>query len=77
MATKNKQTLKEFERDYLPTPCHCGATMTAEEAFYYEQCESCTEEKWHRLRSWMAGAEDKELDERFSAPPSKDNKVMH
>ncbi len=70
---KRDPTLEEFEKNYFPTACRCGATMTVEEAFYLEECTHCTEEAWFDLRHWKAGGANKELDEKFGI----DEKVTH
>lgn len=74
MIREPEPTLEEFERDYLPTPCRCGATLSAEEAYYYSgECTDCVEGEWRELRHWRAGGANKELDEKFSGKP----KVTH
>lgn len=47
----------------------CGATLTDEEAAYYEDsCDSCQAAWSERLDRWRNGGEDLELDEVFGAP---------
>lgn len=63
--------LRVFEGSYISTPCpKCSKPMSAEEAFHYDTCEQCTNEDWHELKAWKSGAENKDLDEKFS-PPKK------
>lgn len=65
MRHEPEPTIEEFERDYLPTLCHCGTTMKADEAYYAGECTECVEGKWHELRHWKAGGTNKELDKKF------------
>lgn len=44
----------------------CGFKLTKIEIFYYGfQCEQCTQDDHDRLQKWLAGSEDKVLDERY------------
>jgi hypothetical protein len=49
----------------------CGSRISDDEATYYgERCEACARRDWERVLRWKAGAQDAELDARYSDKPT-------